>query len=286
MKYSYLLIMFAQALAAAPQGVLVVKGTDVAGIDKALSSRLDERKSAAEQFHTAGDYQSVLVHREADGEAELDEDDAVLLIVESGEATLVTGGKLVDPKTPTSSDVRAASLQGGDKTPLAEKDVVVIPADLAYQILVAAGKQVTYLVIRHKDANGSFEESNSPGVPAPPAAATAKKDLLGADLGLGFRACVPGDNSPDGTILDGYKKVISRNFTAHSCVWKSLQSAETSSDGAAGLHGKPQLGVDMGAGYRACLPADDSPNGTVVDGYRKISHTGPLGVSCGWVKIQ
>ena len=253
---------------------------------KKLAPELDERKNAAEQFLTAGGYQAVLVHREGDGEAELDENDAVLLILESGEATLVTGGKLVDPKTPTFGEVRAASLPGGEKTALAEEDVVVIPANLAHQILVAAGKQVTYLVIRHKDANASFEEANSMGGPAPPAAATGKKDLLGADLGLGFRACVTGDNSPDGTIVDGYKKVISRNFTAHSCVWKPLQSAETSNDGAAGVHGKPQLGVDMGAGYRACLPGDDSPNDTVVDGYRKISHTGPLGLSCGWLKIQ
>ena len=39
MKYFFPLILLAQAVAAAPQGVLVVKGSDVAGIEKKVGSR-------------------------------------------------------------------------------------------------------------------------------------------------------------------------------------------------------------------------------------------------------
>ena len=51
------------------------------------------------------------------------------------------------------------------------------------------------------------------GMPAPAKPVTApapppKIDpALGDDMGGGFRTCVPGDNSPAGTVLAGYKKV-------------------------------------------------------------------------------
>ncbi|HUA18945.1 MAG TPA: hypothetical protein VMB25_09380 [Bryobacteraceae bacterium] len=289
MRHLFFLILLVQALAAAPQDVMVVKGSDVAGIDKALTPKLDDHKAAAEPFRAAGDYQAIVVHREGDSDAELDEKDAELLVVESGEATLVTGGKLVGPKAPVAGNVHAASLDGGAKTALAEKDVVLIPANLPYQILLAAGKQVSYLLIRHKGPDESFEVESSSA--APNAATTnGNKALLGADMGLGFRACVAGDKSPDGTIVDGYKKVISRNFTAHSCLWVPLHQTETvpktANGSAAGNPGKPQLGIDMGGGYRACVPGDKSPEGTEVDGYRKLYRQAPVGISCGWVKIQ
>lgn len=292
MKY-FLLILLVQALAAAPQGVMVVKGSDLAGIVKTLAPKLDDHRAAAEQFRTAGDYQAIVVHREGDGEAELDEKDAVMLVVESGEATLLTGGKLVGAKASTAGDIHAASLEGGEKTALAEKDVALIPANLPYEILVAAGKQVTYLLIRHRGRDDTFEEAASAAAGSGAAAPAGNKALLGADMGLGFRACVAGDNSADGTIVDGYKKVISRNFTAHSCLWVPLHQTETvlnggtgASSGAKGAEGKPQLGVDMGGGYRSCVAGDTSPEGTEVDGYRKLYHQGPVGVSCGWVKIR
>jgi hypothetical protein len=44
---------------------------------------------------------------------------------------------------------------------------------------------------------------------------------LGADMG-GPRGCVAGDNSPAGTILSGYKKVISQTLMGQSCHWEPV----------------------------------------------------------------
>lgn len=41
-------------------------------------------------------------------------------------------------------------------------------------------------------------------------------------------------------------------------------------------------GADVGAGYRACNSDDSSPNGTVVDGMKKIVVATPFGNSCHW----
>jgi len=47
-------------------------------------------------------------------------------------------------------------------------------------------------------------------------------DLLGKDNGLGIRQCVAGDKSPPGTIVDGYKKVITTNMFGETCMWQLI----------------------------------------------------------------
>src|SRR5207237_6240993 len=40
---------------------------------------------------------------------------------------------------------------------------------------------------------------------------------LGVDMGGGYHGCVNGDNSPNGTIANGYKKVVTRVLMGNSC---------------------------------------------------------------------
>lgn len=46
-----------------------------------------------------------------------------------------------------------------------------------------------------------------------------------------------------------------------------------------------RLGAGVGS-YRACTKDDDSPDGTVEDGFRKVSVSTPMGISCHWEKVQ
>jgi hypothetical protein len=53
--------------------------------------------------------------------------------------------------------------------------------------------------------------------------------------------------------------------------------------------GSAALGVEVGVpghSERACKPGDNSPEGTVIDGYRKVLTPMPFGVNCRWVQIQ
>lgn len=47
-------------------------------------------------------------------------------------------------------------------------------------------------------------------------------EKLGKDNGAGIRQCVPGDKSPPGTIVDGYKKVITTNMFGETCMWQLM----------------------------------------------------------------
>jgi hypothetical protein len=42
-------------------------------------------------------------------------------------------------------------------------------------------------------------------------------------MGGGFRTCVPGDNSPAGTALAGYKKVLAQTMFGQTCHWEPAQ---------------------------------------------------------------
>jgi hypothetical protein len=77
------------------------------------------------------------------------------------------------------------------------------------------------------------QQSVAAPAPAPAAAtnlgATAPRKIdtndnpsLGVDMG-GPRACVAGDNSPSGTVLSGYKKVITQGLMGPSCHWEPIK---------------------------------------------------------------
>lgn len=242
---------------------------DPAGFTVWKSADLKQHATSRE-LHYASDYQVVVVHQDRNGDAELNEFIAELLVIESGEATVVVGGK-----------INERSIEGGTKTAATEGDVVHIPPNLAHQILVAPGKAVTYLLIRQR----VDPEADS----APASDPNGKKPTLGADLGGGFRACVASDKSPSGTAVDGFRKVVGYNFMGQTCVWSPIDASENvavPSTAPSNLKDKPRIGTDMGSGFFSCVAGDESPNGTIFNGYRKELHPGPFGNSCAWVKIK
>ena len=87
-------------------------------------------------------------HREGPGEAELHETQADIFIVQSGEATLKVGGTVVSPKTTAPNEIRGPSISGGEEKKLGAGDVVHIPAKIPHQLLLDAGKQFTYAVVK------------------------------------------------------------------------------------------------------------------------------------------
>ena len=220
--------------AADPQGFVVWKGSNLKDSHRAGSGELTQ----VGDFSQVGGYQALVIHREGLGEPEVQRD-PLLPVIESGEATLAAGG---------------------EKKTVAEGDVVFIPANLPHQVLVASGKQVTYLVIRQRSS-----EAAPVAAPAP-AGSSGKKPVLGIDLGSGFRACTVGDNSPEGTVVDGYEENAQQQFLKPvSCIWKSESAPEMVTTGSTGNKDRGRPGAEVGQGC-----------GTVVDGYGEVIEQQPL----------
>ena len=90
------------------------------------------------------------------------------------------------------------------------------------------------------------------------------------------------EGSSGGRPAGGAQGVVNRPSTPQTLgtAESSSASAKTITPGA-DVRGKFGTGV---GGYRACLKGDDSPDGTVTDGFRKVTVPTPMGLSCHWEK--
>lgn len=138
----------AAAMAADTPGVVIWKASDLKGYAQKLAPKMNANKVATESLARFGNHLSMIAHREGDGEAELHEVQADYFFVQSGAATLVLGGEVVSPKTTATHEVRGPSIKGGAKHAIAAGDVVHIPAKVPHQLLVPAGTEFTYFVIK------------------------------------------------------------------------------------------------------------------------------------------
>ena len=92
----------------------------------------------------------LLVQREADGQPEWHETQADVFVVQSGSATLVVGGTLLNGETVAPHEKRNGTIQGGFRRKLVAGDVVRIPARMPHQLLLDGAHQFNYLVVKVK----------------------------------------------------------------------------------------------------------------------------------------
>lgn len=150
MKKLALLVLLTPIFAAGPTGFMVWKAGDLKSYDKKLSPKASaaEHKSANEELAKFPSYLIEIVHREGNGEAEIHQKDSEIFMIESGEATFVIGGTAVGSKQVSPNEVHGPSIDGGEKTALSAGDMVRVPVNTPHQMLVAPGKQITYIVVK------------------------------------------------------------------------------------------------------------------------------------------
>lgn len=74
----------------------------------------------------------VLANRAVQRDAELHEKTNHVFIIVDGEATFVTGGKLMNPRNTAPGQTRAEGIEGGDVHHLSKGDVITIPANMPH----------------------------------------------------------------------------------------------------------------------------------------------------------
>ena len=131
-----------------PPGFYLWKSAELKGFSKTLAPKINDKKMASQALGNFANYTFNIAQREASGEAEYHATQADVFFVQSGEATLIVGGELVDGKTTAPNEMRAASINGGTEKKLAAGDVVTIPAKVAHQLKLDAGKQFTYFYVK------------------------------------------------------------------------------------------------------------------------------------------
>jgi mannose-6-phosphate isomerase-like protein (cupin superfamily) len=89
----------------------------------------------------------VLAQRREAGPAEYHDRTNHVFIMVEGEATLVVGGTMVDPKRTAPSQMRAPSIEGGTTYHLSKGDVITIPAKTPHWFKEIATKTVAYYAV-------------------------------------------------------------------------------------------------------------------------------------------
>jgi hypothetical protein len=106
----------------------------------------------------------------------------------------------------------------------------LVSVDSSYADFEWDGKDFKKRIDELIDQTPIAEIGPPPPSAAPQPAAQPAKTLStnsqgapGADTGGGYKACVPGDSSANGTVIDGMKKVITATPFGTGCTWEPVK---------------------------------------------------------------
>src|ERR1700694_4638850 len=142
-------LLVAPVLATDPAGFGIWRSAELKQHDEALSKKVGPDHSARETLEDYGDHRFRFLYRDADGFPEQHDNIIDVVFVQSGEGTLLLGGKMINPKAGSGAgeDV-GTSLEGGERHALGVGDVVHIPAKIPHSFLVPKGKHITYVLLK------------------------------------------------------------------------------------------------------------------------------------------
>jgi mannose-6-phosphate isomerase-like protein (cupin superfamily) len=110
-------------------------------------ARLDKGE-ASETIRSFPGHKAVLVYRHRDGKAEIHARHADLFFVQSGSATLVSGGEIVDAQVTKPDEIRGKAITGGTEQPMRPGDVLHIPAGVPHQMKVSSEEGVSCFLMK------------------------------------------------------------------------------------------------------------------------------------------
>ena len=135
--------------AAEVSGFGLWKAAELRQRDEALSKKVGPDHSARETLADYGDHRLRFLYRDADGAPEQHDRIVDIVFVQSGEGTLLLGGKMINPKGSSGTgELLGTGIEGGDRHSLAAGDVVHIPATIPHSFLVPKGKHITYVLVK------------------------------------------------------------------------------------------------------------------------------------------
>lgn len=107
--------------------------------------------SATAQFEKYPGHFTSLTARTKSGGGELHRHWNDIFVAVSGEATVVTGGTMVDPKDSAVDEQRGTRVEGGESHVMHPGDVIHISTNTPHQTMVAPGKTFVYFVVKVED---------------------------------------------------------------------------------------------------------------------------------------
>jgi mannose-6-phosphate isomerase-like protein (cupin superfamily) len=95
-----------------------------------------------------GDHVLSVSHREENGVVELHEHKDDVMIIQSGEATMVYGGRGIGMHPSAPGEQQGEKIEGGTSVHVRPGDVITVAAGTPHQYFVPKGGQVTYTLVK------------------------------------------------------------------------------------------------------------------------------------------
>jgi mannose-6-phosphate isomerase-like protein (cupin superfamily) len=158
MKKSWLLccltvlVLVATAQEPAPAGFEQWTGGSLGQLASSMSGEAasDPHHFAVRQLADYSNEGFLFVHREGDGQVEWHETQIDVFFVQTGSATLVLGGTMVNGETVGPHEKRNGTIQGGVRRRISAGDVIRIPPRVPHQVLVDGSHEFNYFVVKVK----------------------------------------------------------------------------------------------------------------------------------------
>jgi mannose-6-phosphate isomerase-like protein (cupin superfamily) len=145
-------VLVGTAQESAPPGFELWTPASLKQLTSSLSTEAagDPHHFAVRQLSDYSNESFLLVHREADGQVEWHETQIDVFFVQSGSATLLIGGTLLNGETVGPHEKRNGTIQGGVRRKIFAGDVIRIPARVPHQVLLDGAHDFDYVVVKVK----------------------------------------------------------------------------------------------------------------------------------------
>ena len=145
--------------------VLIAMTAPVSGQEKSGPEHLSEaqliesleipsgRTSAAFMFKRLGErgnFNYWIVERDTTGQVEQHADWTDVFIVQSGKGSVLYGGQLTGARENAPGEMLCWEITGGTRHPLAQNDMMIIPAGMPHQVWVEPGESIRYVIVKIK----------------------------------------------------------------------------------------------------------------------------------------
>jgi mannose-6-phosphate isomerase-like protein (cupin superfamily) len=135
--------------AADPPRLAVWRAAELTQRGTELAKHAGPDHSSRETLADFGRHRFRLLYRDADGAPEQHDQIVDVVIVQSGESTLVVGGTMTGKRASGGAgEFLGTRLDGGERRQIAAGDIVHIPAGIPHAFLVAPGKHVAYVLVK------------------------------------------------------------------------------------------------------------------------------------------
>jgi mannose-6-phosphate isomerase-like protein (cupin superfamily) len=152
MKPGLIVLIIAAALGGAePAAYRHWSAAELVEKEDGLAPKMNAQKVASQRIGDFGNHYALVLHREGSGEAEFHQQDADLLVIQSGTGTLIVGGTIRNSHATTPGEVRGASIDGGGRQAISAGDIVHVPSKTPHQIVLDKGQQLNYFTMKIKD---------------------------------------------------------------------------------------------------------------------------------------